>query len=221
MADSLRDLRNALVNKSPHSIICSLVSRLAERADALLGRIHPFGFIVVRLGSPAPDETLRLHMWPTGARTRQNPDWPIHSHPWHITSHILCGSQTAKLFSVREEPKGEFMLFTVNYEDDSSILAATGKRVSCSLTSTETYNRGVTYELEVDRYHDVDVGPSTFAATAVLTKQRGGASPLVVGEVERGSRFVFRREECSQELLIELIKRLQLELGHPSEIQRT
>ncbi len=143
--------------------------------------LHPYGFFVLRLGS-VRTQALRLHLWPTGHRARQKPDWPVHSHPWSLLSRVICGSLTNEIYDVDVVEQGaRHRLYVVRYEERFSILEKTLQRVTCSRVSSTHYSVGDTYSLNAREYHVTIVPPRILCSTIVLTTSYSGASPKARG----------------------------------------
>ena len=52
---------------------------------------HPLGFVSCVIKDDANEATVRVHYWPKGERRVKNPDWPIHTHTYDLSSFILAG----------------------------------------------------------------------------------------------------------------------------------
>jgi len=178
------------------------------------GTWHPYGFLVIKLYTAEESgTTLRLHIWPKEARTRQIPDWPVHSHPWLIHSRILCGTITNMIYEVEENnPKSSCRLYTVKYSNNLSILEATDIKVSCEIASSESYILGQDYIVNSKQYHVTNVQENIFASTIVLTTKPTDKLPNVVGEFGYKQTYCFERRICEPHILKLLIEQLESNL---------
>ena len=206
MADS-HELLAALQTRAhdTRAIVRAMIaSRLADGAE---GSWHPYGFHVSRLleqGAAA----VRLHVWPAGRRRRQVPDWPIHSHPWQLQSHVLCGSLRNIAYGVSDGGSAAaHRLYTVAYDGSYSVLRRTSTRVSTTLLHTERQTAGGWYDVPEGSFHATEVDQG-FSATIVLTVRTGSEQPFVVGDEDGNAEYRFERQPSTRDEVVALYQRL-------------
>jgi hypothetical protein len=188
-----------------------LVSALLESTPA--GAWHPYGFLVLRLAELPSHEVIRLHIWPADARKRQEPDWPVHSHPWDLRSYVLAGHLQNQLFDVSSTVSGEFRLYAVEYAGQESILRATDRMVGCQLASVASYEQGDQYCVSSDEFHVTHVDPGVFAATLVVTSRPTATPPSVVGQPGHDESYRYIRRPCSPDVARGLVSSLASSIG--------
>jgi len=169
---------------------------------------HPYGFLIAK---PWANEALalRLHIWPVGPRTRQIPDWPVHSHPWDLHSYILKGSAINEIYKIQlVEGQSPRRLYSVGYDGSESVLQATEMGVACELASRQKYIPGDSYRVYADQYHATHVPEEDFAATIVLTSAPKTTPPYVVGQFNFEPQYRYARRVCAPETASHLVERL-------------
>jgi hypothetical protein len=120
-------------------------------ADSLRGSLrHPNGFLVNTLENESEGQ-LRLHIWPTGRVDDLTP----HSHPWHMSSLVLAGTNREYIPTVRlNEDNGRPLMGTGFDEERKQITNAyTGRDVSFELGDLATYNARDYHHLPAGEFH--------------------------------------------------------------------
>jgi hypothetical protein len=113
---------------------------------------HPLGFICFPL-IRAGDHGLCVHYWPAVA-TPPNPQAPtVHSHSWHLSSHLLAGRIANHRSVVTEAGESPLELYAVTSGPDGDVITPTGRRVRSADLAAETYQRGQTYHLAAGQFH--------------------------------------------------------------------
>lgn len=196
----------------PGSTVRAVLRHVRPVIDELLdggarASASPLGFHYFTLRD-ADCDNVRLHVWPSGDRCTQTPGWTIHRHSRHLTSAVLVGPVTNRLFDVRARPGADRLLYEVVSGRPDTTLASTGVRVSCELACEQTFEEPSLYEV-VDRdYHQTFVADGQLAATvARFRTARADARKSVVGSEWAGPVCYRRRqgnEAHARSLLLEL-----------------
>lgn len=174
---------------------------------------HPDGFLTIRLFK-CPDVSLRLHIWPASIRSKEQPDWPVHRHSWHIRSRILYGTVTNELYDVKQSySDNSYLLYYARVEDGrTGSLEATDMRVSCRRISYTDFNQGDEYSIAKDEYHDTYVKDGVFTATLALFTDPEDYIPTVVGEYGYEKVYARTRKTCDPVTFSSLIGELRQKL---------
>ena len=187
---------------------------LVDAASQRRFQIHPYGFLVLKLGEVGDCYELRLHVWLTNYRPRQEPDWPPHTHPGHFHSFILEGVVRNQIWSVEENIHGSACLYKVSYKSNKSMLTNTGVHVDCSLKQSRRYSSGECYTITPRQYHSIDVEENSLAITTVLMEKTYiGEIPHVVGEIIGDAEIYFERrslEASAQSKAFSLVREIFL-----------
>jgi len=167
---------------------------LVDAASQRAFQIHPYGFLVLKLGEVGKCYELRLHVWLANFRPRQEPDWPPHTHPGHFHSFILEGVLKNQIWNVEEKVHGSACLYNVSYKNSKSVLTNTGIRVDCIQKKTRSYSSGECYTIIPGQYHSIDVEQNSLAITTTLMEKTNfGEFPHVVGEFIEVTEIHFER----------------------------
>src|SRR4051794_32516353 len=78
---------------------------------------HPLGFVSCVIKESKGDHVVRLHYWPKGERRVKNPDWPIHTHSYHLSSYVLCGVVRDLQY---QRSSGDRSIYAVKYFEGGS-----------------------------------------------------------------------------------------------------
>lgn len=166
---------------------------------------HPYGFAVLRLGTAA-SYNVRFHIWPPNNRSRQNPDWPVHNHPWSLESRIICGRVRNESYKVTPiAGSSDYRLYEVNYHEDISVLKRTNTYVKCEFIEETTYSLGDCYRVPNQAFHASWVDDDIIAATIVRTTKSSTSNPLVVGREGFDMEYRFTRRHCDSKTLRSLM----------------
>ena len=119
----LADLAEAVVSGAAgHSIDLTrrIVERLRRAGAVIELRLHPLGFLMLRLGTLADQRIVRLHLWIPNCRPHQEPAWPIHDHVFSYVSCVLVGSLAHLVYETAIVDVGGYALYNVSYEGEES-----------------------------------------------------------------------------------------------------
>jgi hypothetical protein len=140
---------------------------------------HPLGFVSTVVEQVEGRHTLRLHYWPTNERRTKNPDWPIHTHSYALSSLVLAGSVYDSQYEV--EQGSDYSVYEVRYFDGGSQITRTDRSVSIAKTTTRTRQSGEQYRVERGVFHQSLVPIGKSAVTMVALSEIGSDPPLVLG----------------------------------------
>jgi hypothetical protein len=174
----------------------------------LTGTWHPYGFAVFRLGRSVDGRTMRLHIWPEFQRQMQQPEWPIHSHPWQLDSYVLIGAVVQKQFDVEADARGDQCLYRVGYSQDCSVLERSPYRVKSALVHEIRVEPGQSYSVPHGQFHASLVSCDVYAATIVTVPPSTPADAYVLGDPSGDERYEFKRRQLSIDEIRLLVNRL-------------
>jgi len=168
-----------------------------ERDEEVIPLYHPLGFVSCVIPHPDQAVKLRLHYWPEKDRRLKNPNWPVHTHNYRLSSLVLSGTICDKQYSAFKEGGGDSCLYAVEYSGEDSLIRDTGERCSFKLISEASRAAGQQYCVERGTFHESVVMANTSAATFVCLTQKGTEPPLVAGE-PTGQAYPYERERYSR-----------------------
>jgi hypothetical protein len=175
--------------------------------DAMLpGHWHPYGFIVYHLGADPCGRRLRLHVWPAGVRPKQQPEWPIHSHPWDFSSMILCGRVLHTRYVASRDSSGRYCHYSVSYAADASILVRTGLTLRVEPDAHETLLPGAVYQMKPPEYHQVYAADMGATATLVRTGAASVGSGAVLGSLDGLAVYRYVRTPVERNHSLEVLE---------------
>ena len=163
----LAELHRALIEES-------LAGRFREALAAsplggVVTREHPLGFRVAKLSSD-DGSTLRLHVWPSGAKSEQ-PGFEVHNHGFDFVSHVVMGELDHLIFDSVEQPEGRWAQYRVQYDPEGrSILSRCASRFDLVLRSQERIGTKQTYATRATDLHTLQGTTCRPTVTLVLTK---------------------------------------------------
>lgn len=106
------------------------------------------GFIQMKIS-----DSRRLHFY-SEHHTSQMPEEEIHNHRYRFTSVILKGSLENQLYSVKENPSGDYVRVDVSC-DPANPIESTPVSVEVERISTTKMPKGASYSVLADVYHRV------------------------------------------------------------------
>lgn len=140
----------------------------------------------------------------------QTPAWLIHNHTFDLRSTILSGEITNHTYSVAPEPGSDRVLYDVTYNEPTSIISSSGKAVTITEETVETFSTDSTYEICASKFHQSVVNQNITTVTTCHTKNVGTFSPQVIGTASANKQFVFNRQPASKKehsLICDLVER--------------
>lgn len=139
---------------------------------------HPLGFVSCII-KETQNYTLRVHFWPKGERRVKNPDWPIHTHSYFLSSFVLRGS--VRDIRYKTIDGGQGVIYSVRYFNGGSEITQTEKEIGVVPIVDELRNSGDSYEVGLDVFHQSVVEKESSAVTLVALSQFVDSPPLVLG----------------------------------------
>ncbi len=219
MEEATRVLAESIVGRGTHAAVLGLfrpvLSQTLSPTSATKFTQHPYGFFTLKLGQPANIGDVVVHIWPPGQRVLQSPHWPVHCHPWHMRSRIMCGALTNETYEVSRSADGSRHLYEARVGQGFSALEATPFSVSCHRVASNKYEAGADYSVAKGVYHATLVEESILTVTVMITWGTGVEPPTVVGEKGSGAGYLFERRSIDLVTLRNLLERLRAEFGLP------
>lgn len=146
---------------------------------------HPLGFTSCLIEEVKNVREIRVNYWPLHQRRTKNPDWPIHTHRYHLSSMVLAGS-VEDIQYVTEDGSSDH-IYEVRYSGKDSEIKKTSNRISLKENICNSRKAGEVYEVERGVFHQSYVGMGESAITLVALSNFSDVNPLVVGQ--EGSEF--------------------------------
>lgn len=140
---------------------------------------HPLGFASCVIREKLDGVTVRVHYWLAGERRTKNPDWPIHTHSYALSSLILWG----KLEDIQYEtlPGNEYVVYEVAYRNGGSEILNTSDGLSIAGSKSVIRSAGEQYRVDGGVFHQSRVGFNSSAITLVAMSNFSNEPPLVLG----------------------------------------
>ncbi len=189
LIEALRQKRASEVAERIHGLVA-----VGDDAPAqLVLRWHPLGFVHGTVGRVG-DTAVRLHIWHPSLRRIQDPAWLVHDHVWDLESLLLAGELTNEDYLSEQAPDGDRLLYTVAYNEQTSVLASSGLRVFSELDAATPIPVHETYRVSRGAFHSTTVPLRRGAVTLALAKDEPGPPARVVGEVMDRESFEYVRQ---------------------------
>jgi hypothetical protein len=153
------------------------LSKLATDCQPLW---HPLGFVSCVIRDEPRDRLVRVHYWPKDERRTKNPDWPIHTHVYDLSSLVLMGR--VRDMQYRKKRGSEYAVYSVSYKDSDSSISRTGQDLSIELSVDQYHVAGQEYLVPVGSFHQTMVPPDESALTLVVLSNFQDKAPLVLGQ---------------------------------------
>lgn len=161
----------------------NLIDFLSENFDDLSSSViplwHPLGFVSCVIDQLPSSHVARVHYWPAGERRVKNPDWPIHTHSYTLTSTILRGA--VRDMQYRASAGNQWCVYSVNYYDGGSEIIQTSEMVDLVTEVDSIRISGTQYEVPRGVYHQTLVPFDQSALTVVLLTEHSSEPPKVLG----------------------------------------
>jgi hypothetical protein len=173
---------------------------------------HATGFLAIELSRSVDPAIIRLHIWPTQERVKDEPDWDIHSHVWHFHSYTLAGEITDRTYEVKNVSNGLYQLYEAHFNWDNSQLVATGQSVSYCVQDETTYIAGQSHSIPRNLYHTTHVPKDTLTATLVVMTNPSPNAPYVIGDIDGLPSYPRRPRRCDTSTYKFLLSQLRFQL---------
>jgi hypothetical protein len=170
------------------------------------GYLHPYGFVVFKLGIIEPGWLIRLHIWPGGQDRAEG--WRVHNHAWSLYSRVLTGKLINYQYIVQSVSRSSNVLYTVETSDfasGKSGLLSSGQYVQCTEAGAACWKKDDLYVVDKFAFHDTVVPNQEITATLVLTEIAGAQRPHVVGPSVSGGRISFKRQTLEPRSTLQLL----------------
>lgn len=141
---------------------------------------HPLGFVSCIIEDVPSSHTVRLHYWPKGERRVKNPDWPIHTHSYALTSLVLSGK--LRDLQYRVAPGAELWIYSVNYFEGGSEIVRTSDTVQVRDEIDEIRSSGEQYQVPRGIFHQTQVPIDQSVVTLVMLTDQNSEAPKVLGD---------------------------------------
>ncbi|WP_345956698.1 hypothetical protein Q9323_07760 [Pseudomonas fulva] len=159
------------------------INFLLQNIDTLAASIqplwHPLGFVSCVIRDNPGQLTLRVHYWPPNERRTKNPDWPVHTHSYALSSLVLHGNIEDIQCEITDGE--EFSIYKVSYLNGDSEISRTDKRTRISKYTSEMRIAGEQYRVERGVFHQSVVKLSESAVTFVALSESSCEAPFVLG----------------------------------------
>ncbi|EUJ11162.1 hypothetical protein Meth11DRAFT_2002 [Methylophilaceae bacterium 11] len=152
---------------------------------------HPLGFVSCIIHEVSNLFTVRIHYWPENVRRVKNPDWPIHTHSYFLSSHILNGELTDIQYEQYEAE--EYSIFSVNYYKGGSEIHLTNKKTGVKETIHTRRLGGESYSVSKGVFHQTNVEIDKTALTLVALSEFSEEPPLVLGNSVAQNSYPYDR----------------------------
>lgn len=190
-------------------------AKLAEVAPVVLeevvphlekysGRWNPGGFMAFPLGLHDELGQLRLHIWPESIE-RESSDGPnIHNHSWYLSSLILAGVYSDKLFKLHNwsttdpeiiKDEGLVEVFqTIRNPAGQDAFVSTGRFVKPVSSFERVVTKGATHRIVPEMYHVTTVPVDQLAVTLIFDSHAFDTTTEVLIDSNRAKGGRMRKE---------------------------
>lgn len=167
---------------------------------------HPLGFVMATLMSEGK-EKIRLHLWPTQFQKVQKPTWLIHDHFFDLVSWVLCG-EIKNIEYKKSNLEATHELYSVTYDSNGSILTKLDLGISLNIQSEEIIQESGSYAIKSGILHQSISNSENTTVTVCHTIDVRGESPLVVGKLNGGFRYHYKRSKVERIDLLKIVEEI-------------
>lgn len=189
------------------------IERLSQECQPLW---HPLGFASCVIKEIKGHHTIRVHYWPPNQRRTKNPDWPIHTHSYHLSSFVLKGSVRDIQYEVTDGD--DHYVYEVRYHQGNSEIIKTDKIASISESINTTQTARCQYHVSRGVFHQSRVDFSESAVTLVALSEFGNDPPLVLG-APGDYRYPYDRTSFDKVAFWSEVRRALASIGYESKGQ--
>jgi len=159
------------------------INFLLQNIDTLAASIqpfwHPLGFVSCVIRDNPGSVTLRVHYWPPNERRTKNPDWPVHTHSYALSSLVLHGNIEDIQCELIDGK--DFSIYKVTYFNGDPEITRTDMKTRISKHTSKMRIAGEQYFVERGVFHQSVVKLSESAVTFVVLSESSCEAPLVLG----------------------------------------
>ncbi|WP_332798144.1 hypothetical protein [Sphingomonas sp. PB2P12] len=181
--------------RQPQSVK-TVIADLKPAIMACDARSHPYGFVVVTLGTGGDGGRVRyrLHIWRKGFSNDRSADLMIHDHVYDLASHVLVGGFLHDEYVESAATGTEYACYRGLYDGPHSELKRTDRTMRASLARSSNVAAGDTYHLAARKLHVVTVDPDVFTATVLRTEYGPDlADPVILAPMDADNYYRFDR----------------------------
>lgn len=178
-----------------------LSENMKEIASTSVPLWHPLGFVSCII-KQTEEFTLRVHFWPKGERRVKNPDWPIHTHSYFLSSYVLQGG--IRDIRYKSIEGGQNVVYSVRYFEGGSEITQTADKVGVVPLVDELRCEGDSYVVDLNVFHQSVVPVDQSAVTLVALSNFTDSPPLVLGTPAK-ERYPYERTPFDKEFFWERV----------------
>lgn len=168
---------------------------------------HPLGFVSCAIKEES-DHIVRVHYWPNGERRVKNPDWPIHTHTYKLSSFILSGYVRDIQYTTLVGE--DYSIYKVRYFEGGSEIIRSEESTVIVAEVDEIRHCGEQYYVERGVFHQTHVEFDKSALTIVALSDLSNDTPLVLGKYAEPS-YPYDRVPFNRELFWAIVKDVLVE----------
>ena len=157
---------------------------------------HPLGFVSCVIKVIPSELTLRVHYWPPNDRRTKNPDWPVHTHSYALSSLVISGKIEDTQYKTTDGE--QHSIYKVSYLNENSEIRCTGKKTNAFKCTSDIRTEGEQYRVERGVFHESSVKSTESAVTFVAISEPSSEAPLVLGE-DGGQSYPYDRTPFDRE----------------------
>ncbi len=157
---------------------------------------HPLGFILCKL-SEEGEKKIRLHIWPNNNDRMQKPAWLIHDHLFNLKSWVVAGRIENIEYSV-EEGTPNFRVYHARYEEDSSVLYRTDKKIFITEKIKYLVSAGERYSVPSGMLHQSVSVSETTSVTVCETIDQPSIIPSIAGDISGADKYSYTRVKVDE-----------------------
>lgn len=165
----------------PRSQLLYLRENISKLAVSTQPLWHPLGFVSCVIRNDERKYTTRVHLWPKNERRTKNPDWPIHTHAYDLSSLVLNGR--IRDIQYRQKTGSNYVVYSVSYVGQDSSITRTDQHSSIETLVDKFRETGEEYSVLKGSFHQSSVLIDEMAVTLVVLSNFDNTDPLVLGAV--------------------------------------
>lgn len=175
---------------SASSFLAYLSENIFQLEERCVPLWHPLGFVSCVIRGELGQYVVRVHYWPRDERRVKNPDWPIHTHVYALSSFVLSGVVRDLQYGL--VPGDQYVIYRVRYYGGDSEIVRTNKCTGIEVASDQLRKGGEQYWVEQGVFHQTQVPREKSAVTLVVLSDLKDEAPLVLGTPQE-QRYPYER----------------------------